>query len=340
MRWACCWASQVRSKSLARLCVTSNVSLPMWRGSKARAVPSSGGSCSSRMSCMMPIMTSLTYVRSRQRSALLLAPVHIPLQIFLVVASLCCLASATRYLLMRLVPKSRRSISDRVRRVDPIINLKTDPSVLLAGIVGEKIENDTKLLVNWLTQEETREPLPVATIVEMGGIGKTTLAKMIFNDPRIDEEFKLKIWICVSKEVKGIEVLKCVIREAGGKYGAAQERSELVPLLERIIQNKKFLLVLDDVWIESRMVWDDLVCAPMSRGAYGSRILVTTRDERVANGMKTTKLHRVDKLSDMDGWSLLIKQVSFIPIEGKIRIGIGRFRSDLANFAYYAYNFI
>ncbi|KAF3325240.1 hypothetical protein FCM35_KLT10311 [Carex littledalei] len=40
----------------------------------------------------------------------------------------------------------------------------------------------------------------------MGGIGKSTLAKKIFNDPRIEDEFQLKIWVCVSKEVKGEEV--------------------------------------------------------------------------------------------------------------------------------------
>ena len=47
----------------------------------------------------------------------------------------------------------------------------------------------------------------------------------------------------------------------------------------------------------------------MSRGAHGSRLLITTRDERVANGMRATKSHRVEKLSNDDGWSLLIKQV-------------------------------
>ncbi|XP_078148745.1 putative disease resistance protein RGA3 [Carex rostrata] len=209
--------------------------------------------------------------------------------------------------------------SNPVQRVDSVIIRETDPSILLAGIVGEKIEEDTELLVNWLTKEETTELLPVATILGMGGIGKTTLAKMIINDPRIVEEFQLKIWVCISKEVKAIEVLKCVIREAGGEPGAVERRSELVPLLERTIQKKKFLLVLDDVWIESRTVWDNLLCAPMSRGAYGSRLLVTTRDERVANAMRTSKLHRVDKLSEMDGWSLLIKQVAPNGVESDIQ---------------------
>ncbi|KAF3325245.1 disease resistance RPP13-like protein 1 [Carex littledalei] len=152
----------------------------------------------------------------------------------------------------------------------------------------------------------------------MGGIGKSTLAKKIFNDRRIEDEFQLKIWVCVPKEVKGEEVLKCVIRGAGGEPGYTNKRSELVPILERHVNGKKFFLVLDDVWAESRAVWDDLLRAPMSSGAHGSRLLVTSRDERVANGMRATKSHRVEKLSDEDGWSLLIKQVLPNGIESEI----------------------
>ncbi|XP_078168403.1 putative disease resistance protein RGA3 [Carex rostrata] len=201
--------------------------------------------------------------------------------------------------------------SDLVPRVDSIITRKTDSLVVLDDIVGEKIEEDTKMLVNWLTEEEksARENILVLAIVGMGGIGKTTLASKIFNDRRIEEEFQLKIWVCVSKKVKGVELLKSVIRATGGDHGAAQERAELAPMLQRLVQGKKFLLVLDDVWEESQAVWNSLLRAPMRSGAHGSRLLVTTRDERVADGMSATKLHRVHKLSDEDGWSLLIKQV-------------------------------
>ncbi|XP_078154667.1 putative disease resistance protein RGA3 [Carex rostrata] len=211
--------------------------------------------------------------------------------------------------------------SKLVHRLDSIITRKTDPSVVLSDIVGEKIEKDTELLVNWLTQEEkdAREILCVAAIVGMGGIGKTTLAKKIFNDPIIREECQLKIWVCVSKEVKGIELLKSVIRKVGGDHGAVQERSELVPLLKSLVEGKKFLLVLDDVWKESRAVWDSLLRASMSGGAHGSRLLVTTRDVRVADEMRAAKLHRVGKLSPEDGWSLLTKQVIIIQHESEIQ---------------------
>ncbi|XP_078151074.1 putative disease resistance protein RGA3 [Carex rostrata] len=201
--------------------------------------------------------------------------------------------------------------SHQVRRVDSIISIKTDPLIVGDDIVGEKIEEDTEILVNWLTEEEkgVRENVGVVAIIGMGGIGKSTLAKKIFNDQRIGDEFQLKIWVCVSKEVKGVEVLKCVIQEAGEEPPNTNERSILVPKLGSLVKGKKIFLILDDVWEESQAVWEGLLRAPMSRGAHGSRLLITTRDERVTNGMRATKSHRVEKLSNDDGWSLLIKQV-------------------------------
>ncbi|XP_078149387.1 putative disease resistance protein RGA3 isoform X1 [Carex rostrata] len=202
---------------------------------------------------------------------------------------------------------------DQSSRVNTITWRKTDSSVVLADIAGKKIEEDTEVLVNWLTQEENdvNETVHVYGIVGMGGIGKTTLAQMIYNDPKIQEGFQLKIWVCISKEVRIVEVFKCLIRGAQGDHGAVhvQERSELVPLLESFVQGKKFLFVLDDVWEESQAVLKDWLRAPMSRGAHGSRLLVTTRDGNVANHMGASKSHRVKKLSDEDGWSLLVKQV-------------------------------
>ncbi|KAJ4807495.1 NBS-LRR-like resistance protein [Rhynchospora pubera] len=188
-------------------------------------------------------------------------------------------------------------------------NKKTDPSVVLGDIVGDKIEEDTTMLVDLLiTDEGLRESVNAVAIVGMPGIGKTTLAKKVFNDPEIQREFPLKIWVCVSEYLKEVELLKCVIREAGGDHGFAEQRSELVPKLASLVQNRKFFLVLDDVWPESQEVWNGLLREAMIGGARGSRLLVTTRSESVARFFQATTTHHVQKLSDDDSWSLLAKQ--------------------------------
>ncbi|KAJ4782068.1 Disease resistance protein (CC-NBS-LRR) [Rhynchospora pubera] len=201
------------------------------------------------------------------------------------------------------------------------ISHKTDPTFVVDDVVGEKIEKDAELLVRWLTKEEMG--VKVFGVVGMPGIGKSTLAKKVFNDPKIVDEFHKKFWVCVSKNLEGVEVLKCIIRAAGGNHGVAEQRSELVPMLQQLVQGKKFLLVLDDVWRESQNVWDNLLRDAMIGGAHGSRVLVTTRHGDVARFMGAAASHHVEKLSDEDAWSLLIKQVSINQIESEILEDIG-----------------
>ncbi|KAJ1688764.1 hypothetical protein LUZ63_012919 [Rhynchospora breviuscula] len=200
------------------------------------------------------------------------------------------------------------------------------PSAALVDIVGDKIEEDTSMLVKLLTtdfEDSVNENVSVVAIVEMPGIGKTTLAKKVFHDPEIQEVFPLRIWVCVSKDLKEVQLLKCIIREAGGDHGAAEERSELVSRLKSSIQGKKFFLVLDDVWPESQEVWNGLLREAMISGARGSRLLVTSRDERVARFIQATTTHHVQKLSDDDSWSLLAKQVAFNEFDSETLKNIG-----------------
>jgi hypothetical protein len=75
------------------------------------------------------------------------------------------------------------------------------------------------------------------------------------------------------------------------------------------VKGKKLFIVMDDVWVPT--AFGDVLGSHLANVvARGSRILVTTRDERVARGMKAMfPYHRVDKLNEDDGWSLLKNQV-------------------------------
>ncbi|KAK4395148.1 putative disease resistance protein RGA3 [Sesamum angolense] len=78
---------------------------------------------------------------------------------------------------------------------------------------------------------------------------------------------------------------------------------------ELYLWKKVFLLVLDDVWTEDYTKWEPFRNS-LNYGATGSKILVTTRSERVARMMGTTEIHRLGQLSDIDCW-LLMKRVAF-----------------------------
>uniref|UniRef100_A0A0D9XVQ0 NB-ARC domain-containing protein n=1 Tax=Leersia perrieri TaxID=77586 RepID=A0A0D9XVQ0_9ORYZ len=185
---------------------------------------------------------------------------------------------------------------------------KTDPVLDRSGVVGEKIEEDTRALVKRLTNIKPAMNITVVAVVGTGGIGKTTLAKKVFNDEAIQERFDKKIWLSVTQEVNDVELLKTAIKSVGGRgAGDSNNKSLLVPALVDAIRGKSFFLVLDDVWEEER-AWHGLLKAPFSHGAAGSRVVVTTRHDTVARGMQAVyPFHHVDKLSPQDAWNCPLK---------------------------------
>ncbi|KAM0880375.1 hypothetical protein ACQ4PT_033616 [Festuca glaucescens] len=189
------------------------------------------------------------------------------------------------------------------------VERKTDPLLERSGVIGEKIEDDTRELVNMLTNEiaDESDSIMVAAIVGVGGIRKTTLAKKVFNDEVIQGKFTKKIWLSITKEFTELELLRTAIASINGDMPRLGDRALLVPALANAIKDKKFFLVLDDMWVDSG--WNNLLKSPFSHGAPGSRVLVTTRHDTIARGMKAVHYHHVDKLGPEDAWSLLKKQV-------------------------------
>uniref|UniRef100_A0A3B6IIW0 NB-ARC domain-containing protein n=1 Tax=Triticum aestivum TaxID=4565 RepID=A0A3B6IIW0_WHEAT len=190
---------------------------------------------------------------------------------------------------------------------------KTDSLMERSGAVGDKIEEDTRALVEVLTREaasDKRDRFMVVAIVGAGGIGKTTLSKKVFNDDSIKGKFTKNIWLSITQDFNDIELLNKAIIAVGGDLpggGGARDRDLLVGALNNAIRDKKFFLVLDDMWGVD--AWDKLLKAPFSYGGPGSRVLITTRHDTVALCMKVVHYHHVDKLGAKDAWSLLKKQV-------------------------------
>ncbi|XP_054814930.1 putative disease resistance RPP13-like protein 1 isoform X4 [Prosopis cineraria] len=123
-------------------------------------------------------------------------------------------------------------------------------------------------------------PMQVITIVGMGGVGKTTLAQLVYNDNRMEDLFQLKAWVCVSEEFNVVQVTKAILEAVACSTKESNDLNLLQLQLRERLMGKKLFLVLDDVWNENRTTWE-ILQAPFNYGTLGSKIFVTTRNKKI-----------------------------------------------------------
>ncbi|XP_065631977.1 putative disease resistance protein RGA4 isoform X1 [Quercus suber] len=160
-------------------------------------------------------------------------------------------------------------------------------------------ENDKKAIIGILLDPNV-EVLP---IVGSGGLGKTTLAKLVFNDEEIRNHFEIRLWVCDCFNFDIKIIVQKILKSAKGEIKEALEMNTLIDDLHQEIDGRRYLLVLDDVWNEDYEKWNSLK-GVLQRAARGSRILVTAQNEKVASITQTIKPYFLRELSPHYSWLL------------------------------------
>ncbi|KAK2440159.1 putative disease resistance RPP13 protein [Trifolium repens] len=143
----------------------------------------------------------------------------------------------------------------------------------------------------------------IISIVGLGGMGKTTLAKLVYNDNKIKEHFELEAWVYVSESFNDVGLTKAILKSFGFSADG-EDLSLLQNQLQHELTGKKYLLVLDDIWNwnGNAACWENLLL-PFNHGSSGSKIIVTTREKKVENVLNS-KLFDLQQMDKSDCWRL------------------------------------
>ncbi|KAD3336375.1 hypothetical protein E3N88_31894 [Mikania micrantha] len=178
-----------------------------------------------------------------------------------------------------------------------VIGREGDTGALLGKLLGSESSSNQSKNFN------------VVTVVGMGGIGKTTLAQLLYNDKRVKDRFEFRAWVCVSDEYNVFNISKAIFQSVGGENKDFATLNLLQEALAEKLSKKMFLIVLDDVWNENQQEWE-LLQRPFTGGASGSKVLVTTRNATVASAMDSVQPYDLELLPDEEALSLFSQHAS------------------------------
>ncbi|KAM3393432.1 hypothetical protein ACQJBY_014240 [Aegilops geniculata] len=207
------------------------------------------------------------------------------------------------------------------------------------GLVG--VEKNREKLEQWLRDDEAERS--VIALLGMGGLGKTALAANVYRKER--GKFQCNAWVSISQTYSRADVLRNIIKdlfkdEIGVPSNiAATDITCLEETLKRFLEQKKYFIILDDVWtpeafdnlsrarleetlkrfLEQKKyfiilddVWTPEAFDNLSRALVcnnkGSRLIITTRDGNVAALASQGHILTLEALPEEKAWDLFCKK--------------------------------
>ncbi|XP_017976551.1 PREDICTED: disease resistance protein RGA2 [Theobroma cacao] len=186
-----------------------------------------------------------------------------------------------------------------------VIHRETHSFVNSSDVIGRDV--DKKNILDLLMRPSEGRNIPVITVVGIGGPGRTTLAQFVYNDERVIKHFPLRIWVSVSEEFDLARLLKEIIYSINSERCDGLTFNAMQTRLRSLLSDKKFLLVLDDVWNENRQKWIELRTLLMSLdNPSQNKIIVTTRSLKVASMMSSIHPYQLKVLPHKECLTLFI----------------------------------
>ncbi|XP_015697444.1 probable disease resistance protein At1g58602 isoform X2 [Oryza brachyantha] len=191
------------------------------------------------------------------------------------------------------------------RLVSPVVDQGMD-------IVG--FDHEIEQIKNYLLDQNSMN-LTVISIVGQAGAGKSTLAKLAYRSVIAEGYFHNYGWISISPKYSVVELLRELVRQIRGIGNESEKKTlflniysetELLVVLFEILNEERYLVVLDDIWTTD--TWDKIKSV-FPNNVNGSRIILTTRDMEVGKHPKSNlRIHTPDLLDEDKSWELFQKK--------------------------------
>ncbi|XP_060671937.1 disease resistance protein RPM1-like isoform X2 [Ziziphus jujuba] len=197
-----------------------------------------------------------------------------------------------------------------------------------AEVVG--IESHGDKLIGWL-MDKSRERSVVA-VVGMGGVGKTTLAKRVYD--QVIGNFDCHAWITVSESYNKMELLeklmdKFCLPPCMGSNRTAMEETEreklMINSIRKFLKKKMYVVLFDDVWKVE--FWSDIEHA-LFDNKKGGRIVITTRRQDVADFCKKSSFVHVYMMKPLNlrySWRLFCNKAFQFEFGGRCPVELKNF---------------
>ena len=153
----------------------------------------------------------------------------------------------------------------------------------------------------------------VISIVGEVGIGKTALAKKIYNESSVQGQFKYRAWVHVSRYCRAGDLLFGILESLQLiTTGERQDMTdkELQEKLSKYLANRRYLIVLDDLR-KFEAGWEEIIERAFPDDMDGSKILFTCRPEHETS-LNHTDVHQrylLEQLDKAERWRVLRERV-------------------------------
>ncbi|VAI51710.1 unnamed protein product [Triticum turgidum subsp. durum] len=187
---------------------------------------------------------------------------------------------------------------------------ETTSNVIESLIIGR--DKDRMNVLSLLsTSNNNKEHITVLPICGLGGIGKSTLAQLVFNDTQF-KDYNHRVWVYVSQVFDLKKIGNSIISQVLGKGSQNLDTRELIDQrLKDLLQDKKTLIVLDDIWETDNFQLDQLKL--MLNVGSKMKVLVTTRSKDIARKMCTVGVqpYLLDPLDNDMCWRIIKQNSGF-----------------------------